>query len=116
MLEDKFGDCSGNMSRAWRFVLRRNPPWQGCCEDHDYYYREGGGYFWRKVADKNLRRCVADRGFPTIAKLMYYAVRVGGLPFLPTPWRWGFGGYPYKPWRLGFWKSIYSETSRYFEV
>ena len=47
--------------------------------------------------------CVAERGYPVWGMAMYLGVRVGGVPRLPTPWRWGFeknysffGGYEHE--------------------
>jgi len=37
---------------------------------------------------------VASVGEPEIAKLMLLGVRVGGTPYLPTQFRWGYG-WPY---------------------
>jgi len=52
------------------------------------------------TADENLKRCVTNIGEPKIAALMKAGVDVGGSPYLPTPFRWGYGwGYirGYKP-------------------
>lgn len=39
--------------------------------------------------------CVSVEGEPEIAKLMLAGVRVGGIPYLPTAFRWGYGwAYP----------------------
>ena len=47
------------------------------------------------MADQQLQQCVAKVGAPQIAKLMLAGVRVGGSPYLPTPFRWGYGwSYP----------------------
>jgi len=77
--------------------------WRPCCTAHDYAYWQGGTYNQRLVADQALHHCVAQLGEPTIARLMLAGVRVGGSPFLPTPFRWGYGwSYPrgYKPLTL----------------
>lgn len=65
-----------------------------CCEAHDLAYFSGGSWTARWRADKELYRCVArTKGFQhkIIAPVMWLGVRVGGLNFLPTPFRWGFG-------------------------
>ena len=73
----------------------QNTLWLSCCEAHDYSYWQGGSYQQRVDADEALRSCVAQTGQPAIAKLMLAGVRVGGTPFLPTTFRWGYGwGYP----------------------
>jgi hypothetical protein len=42
-------------------------------------------------ADNRLKECVAGVGEPAIAQLMMAGVRVGGTPYLPTEFRWGYG-------------------------
>ena len=69
--------------------------WHECCVQHDFLYwssrTTGGGYRARKKADQALRRCVASRGHPVIAWIMYIGVRIGGSPIWPTKFRWGCG-------------------------
>jgi len=74
--------------------------WLSCCTAHDYAYWQGGTYEQRLTADKQLQQCVANVGESQIAYLMLTGVRVGGNPYLPTSFRWGYGwSYPrfYKP-------------------
>ena len=71
--------------------------WLSCCTAHDYAYWQGGTYEQRLVADKQLHLCVSKVGEPHIAKLMLAGVRVGGSPYFPTPYRWGYG-WPYSRW------------------
>lgn len=68
--------------------------WLACCEQHDYAYWKGGTSEERALADEALKACVAAVGKPDIAALMLAGVRVGGSPYLPTQFRWGFG-WPY---------------------
>ena len=68
--------------------------WLQCCVKHDLAYWQGGTFLQRLAADQDLERCVAQVGEPAIAKLMLAGVRVGGTPFLPTQFRWGYG-WPY---------------------
>ena len=68
--------------------------WLSCCEDHDLSYWRGGSEVQRRVADESLEQCVTAKGFPKLAALMFVGVLVGGSPFLPTPFRWGYG-WPY---------------------
>ena len=68
--------------------------WVECCVIHDLAYWKGGTKEERKNADAMLNKCVADKGHPRTAGLMYYGVRLGGVWWLPTPFRWGFG-WPY---------------------
>ena len=72
--------------------------WLGCCTKHDKAYWQGGTYNERREADKELRRCVANVGEPAIAALMLAGVRVGGSPYWPTRFRWGYGW----PWPRGY--------------
>jgi hypothetical protein len=46
---------------------------------------------------------VTLNGHPIFAFLMWCAVRIGGHPLLPFPWRWGYGwkwpnGYTHPEW------------------
>ncbi|TPH13451.1 hypothetical protein [Litorilituus lipolyticus] len=69
--------------------------WLSCCTAHDLAYWQGGTSNERLVADEALQQCVAKVGEPEIAQLMLAGVRVGGTPYLPTPFRWGYGwSYP----------------------
>lgn len=38
---------AGEISRAWRSVLGTPPPWEGCCDQHDLAYSQGGPAEWR---------------------------------------------------------------------
>ncbi len=81
-------------------TLAQNTLWLTCCTAHDYAYWQGGSYDERLQADHELESCVKKVGEPYIAKLMLAGVRVGGSPFFPTSFRWGYGWpYPrlYKP-------------------
>lgn len=65
-----------------------------CCVAHDQTYLSGGSWTMRWRADKKLFKCVwAKKGFEhkLIAPVMWLGVRAGGVHFLPTPFRWGFG-------------------------
>lgn len=91
--------CSGGMSWFWRTFLRTPPPWEGACIRHDKAYWHGGTALDREVADRILLRSVAAQGYPVIAVLMFLAVRIGGVPWLPTPWRWNYGHSFCRSWR-----------------
>jgi hypothetical protein len=65
--------------------------WQDCCVKHDLTYWAGGTETARELADDQLYQCVAEKGEPEVAALMYEAVRIGGTPNLPTSFRWGYG-------------------------
>ncbi len=72
--------------------------WLECCIEHDYQYWKGGTYEQRKKADNDLKLCVANVGQTKTAELMLAGVRVGGSPYLPTRFRWGYGW----PWPRGY--------------
>jgi hypothetical protein len=61
-----------------------------CCVEHDVAYWCGGSEEDRRAADRRFRACaeVRDRGQ---SGLVHMGVRMGGVPWLPTPWRWGYG-------------------------
>ena len=65
--------------------------WAECCLRHDLAYWQGGTHEQRLAADQALQACVARVGEPEIAKLMLAGVRIGGSPYLPTSYRWGYG-------------------------
>ena len=104
----------------FRDVHGDQPPWESCCVSHDRAYHEGGGrdasvdlsYRLRRRADQILMACVQGTGtgradelsvaygiseqevsslYTVIAKMMYRAVRLGGIPCSGLPWRWGYG-------------------------
>ena len=65
-----------------------------CCAEHDRAYYVGGTGKERWRADKKLYKCVAaKKGWHhrIIAPVMWLGVRIGGVSWLPTPFRWGFG-------------------------
>jgi hypothetical protein len=68
--------------------------WLKCCVEHDKKYWKGGTYEERKMADLELKQCVESVNEPDIAQLMLAGVRVGGTPYFPTSFRWGYG-WPY---------------------
>ncbi|MGZ8186043.1 MAG: hypothetical protein ACXWTL_06335 [Methylobacter sp.] len=64
--------------------------WVACCIAHDIPYWCGGSEQDRKEADQELMLCVKNKT-PVMGTIIYAGVRLGGLPWLPTPWRWGYG-------------------------
>lgn len=83
--------CSGGMSAFYRHVLHKLPAWEGCCDTHDKAYEKGGTSDQRMIADGRLRDCVAATGHTVEAWAMWGAVKIGGQPFFPFGWRWGYG-------------------------
>jgi len=72
-------------------TLKQQNLWLSCCTEHDLSYWAGGTYDQRLAADQQLRRCVAEINQPKIAEVMFLGVRLGGSPFFPTRFRWGYG-------------------------
>lgn len=72
-------------------TFMQNELWLSCCIVHDFAYWQGGTYDERLIADQALEQCVAKVGEPQIAALMLAGVRVGGSPYFPTTFRWGYG-------------------------
>jgi len=64
-----------------------------CCVAHDKEYFYGGTRKARRNSDKRLYECVCKKGGwdKVFAPFVWLGVRIGGLPFLPTKFRWGFG-------------------------
>jgi hypothetical protein len=79
-------------------TLQQQSLWVECCIRHDLAYWQGGSYAARLAADEALRACVAAVGEPEIAAVMLAGVRVGGSPYFPTTYRWGYGW----PWPRGY--------------
>lgn len=75
-------------------TLENQQLWLSCCVAHDFEYWRGGDYAERQQSDLKLQQCVADIGQGEVAKLMLAGVRVGGSPYWPTQFRWGYG-WPY---------------------
>ncbi|NVJ49327.1 MAG: hypothetical protein HWE13_08370 [Gammaproteobacteria bacterium] len=75
-------------------TFKQGELWLECCRRHDLAYWQGGTYQQRIDADRALQSCVAAVGEPAVAELMLAGVRVGGSPYFPTLFRWGYG-WPY---------------------
>jgi hypothetical protein len=79
-------------------TISHNSLWLDCCISHDFAYWQGGTYQQRLAADNRLRDCVAGTGASFTAEIMLEGVRIGGSPFFPTTYRWGYGW----PWLRGY--------------
>ncbi len=76
-------------------TIEQKELWLECCTAHDLAYWKGGTRQQRRDADLELGNCVSSVGEETIALVMLAGVRVGGSPFFPTKFRWGYGwSYP----------------------
>lgn len=73
-----------------------NALWRECCVAHDLAYWKGGDYWARMAADEALLNCVDELGEPVVGVMMLLGVRIGGSPFWPTPFKWGYG---WEKWR-----------------
>lgn len=65
--------------------------WKQCCVEHDIHYWCGGSAEDRRRADRELRDCVSLKTGCVLPAMMHAGVRVGGAPWQPAPWRWGYG-------------------------
>lgn len=65
--------------------------WLKCCIIHDYKYWMGGTKKEREFADKELKSCVKNLNYDTIAKMMYIGTRIGGHPDIDASFSWGYG-------------------------
>jgi hypothetical protein len=72
-------------------TLQQNTLWLACCVEHDKAYWLGGSATERRLADEALQVCVNNVGEVEIAQVMLAGVRVGGSPYWPTNFRWGYG-------------------------
>ncbi len=72
--------------------------WVSCCVVHDIMYWCGGSDEDREEADQIIMEC-ANKKASFMGEIIYPGVRIGGLPWLPTPWRWGYG---WKEWPRGY--------------
>ena len=75
----------------WPDAMFTGESWQACCVTHDIAYWCGGTCTMRKAADEELERCVGDHYQTWMGALMKPGVRVGGPPWIPAYWRWGYG-------------------------
>jgi hypothetical protein len=75
----------------WPDGMATGESWQACCVEHDIAYWCGGTVAMRRAADDELERCVGDAYQDWMGSLMKPGVRVGGAPWIPAYWRWGYG-------------------------
>ncbi len=82
--------------------------WVSCCVVHDIMYWCGGSDEDREEADQIILEC-ANKKASLMGEIIYPGVRIGGLPWLPTPWRWGYG---WKKWPRGYENSNNNQSIR----
>ena len=95
--------CSGGMSASYaklpqviRDRFGETLCWRECCVVHDRAYYYGGTREEKEAADEALKKCVAqklddDSVGLLLGSAMEAAVRIGGLPYFSTSYRWGYG-------------------------
>lgn len=90
--------CSGGMSATYAEIDMLHPifgntlPWRSCCVVHDKAYYYGGSRHKKKRADTALKNCVSKIvGNKILGIVMRDAVSIGGVPYFPTSYRWGYG-------------------------
>ena len=72
--------------------LMHTQDWSECCYSHDLTYWRGGTEKERRIADSLFKECIIKKtNNKHLAELMYNGVRLGGSPFFPTWYRWGYG-------------------------
>lgn len=95
----KTDGCSGGVSALYQFLMKKKSDIFPCCKDHDIPYWMGGTKEEKIAHDKKLNKCVTEKtGIKFLGWLAEKIVGGGGSPYLPTPWRWGYG-YKYSPTR-----------------
>lgn len=75
------------------FTREKHLPFKRCCIDHDRVYWYGGDPKLRNEADKQMRNCVRNSGYPIMAWIMWTFVHYLSGPKLlgfnnPFPWSW----------------------------
>lgn len=65
--------------------------WRKCCVIHDLAYWQGGTSLERARADLRLSQCIGKSGEYLVALFYYVGVRLGGEPYSPASWNWGYG-------------------------
>ena len=90
--------CSGGMSATYTKLEMLHPifgktlPWRQCCVVHDKVYYYAGSRTEKQQADTALKNCVSEIvGNKILGIVMQDAVFIGGVPYFPTTYRWGYG-------------------------
>ena len=67
--------------------------WGEVCLKHDMAYWAGGTKEERMKADEKFKEEINSL-IPKLGDAMWLGVKIGGGPYIPTWWRWGYG-WPY---------------------
>jgi hypothetical protein len=59
--------------------------------EHDIAYWCGGNAEDRRRSDRELRDCAAETAGCVLPAMIRAGVWIGGAPWQPAPWRWGYG-------------------------
>ena len=97
MPKTKVGELMPDGTRSDGCTGWPDGPWHACCVEHDRAYRQLGklslwrAFIERRKADLALASCVASKGHPIVAALMFVGVRIVGWPiwlkrWLVSPW------------------------------
>lgn len=86
------GCSDGGLSKLFGIARQDIPDTlHGLCVEHDKAYWLGGTAKQRLIADIKFRDAITAAGHPVIAAIYYRSVRAGGVGWIPTTWRWGYG-------------------------
>lgn len=64
---------------------------KSCCLKHDMKYWCGGSFKERRSADLAFMQCIRQKERAGDGLVEYLGLKIGGSPFLPFSWRWGYG-------------------------
>ena len=85
--------------------------WKDCCLEHDLHLWAGGSTDSRNKTDLRLRDCVAEKGQPDIAALMYLGVTLGRHSGVRIPGKqWG------NAWTVPGYRPLTAEQIRLLEA
>ena len=73
--------------------------WCDCCYHHAIAYWRGVTWSERRIADIKLKTCIQEKAGFWRGMKVYIGVRLGGFPFWPTSFRWGYGWPEYRGYR-----------------
>jgi len=92
----KCDGCSGGWPDVWKDINGKKVDLYELCLIHDLFYWSGykGENMARFMADVGLMISVAKKTKrPELAITMLLGVHFGGVSWLPTKFKWGFGRY-----------------------
>lgn len=72
-------------------LFGKEAPGTEFCVAHDIEFWMGGTFQQFVLSNLRLATQLAKAGYPILGLVRLVGVFIGGWPFLPFPWRWGFG-------------------------